>query len=449
MSAALELPRAFGSAADPVTAGANPTLIALAGVLLILAALGAMAAAALLIYSPTKLQLRLGNGRGQKLAEELEARDAEYQIVARFYSLGGLVAAFATLEAGVASSMQTWALVILAAVALFLWGVLPAAIAESRAEATVHRALPALRLGRWLLHYPMVIPIRAATRSVLRALRIREAPATDPEEIAEEVMAAVSDSVTQGTLQEEKRWIGNILDLKDQQVSEAMTPRTDIVAIPAGTAVRDAVMLALKHGFSRYPVYEGRIDEIVGVFYVKDALRLLDGTPGEDALDPQAPVRSMMREPLFVPETMAVMQLLRRFKADRLQMAIVLDEYGGTAGLISIEDILEEIVGDIDDEYDADEDESRVLEVEKGRIVELPARTRVEDVNAMLGSDLPEDDDYDTIAGCVISHLNRIPAAGETIRLDGVEIRILKADDRRLRRLRVTALEPQTTPEAG
>jgi putative hemolysin len=433
-----------GSGPEPVLG----ELLAFAGSLacLGLASFGSLAATSLLLYSPSKLQLRR-NGGGEALVEEMEQRDGEYQIVARTLHVGGLVLAFLVLQLW--TDAPAWVMALFAVVALFFCSVLPPAVAEKRAEATLLPCLPLLRCCRWLLLLPVIRPLAALTRLTLRLLRVRDEPSGTPEEIAEEVMAAVSDSVEDDALQEEKRWIGNILELKELKVSEAMTPRTDIVGIPAAATAGEAVQLALKHGFSRYPVFEGRIDEIVGLFYVKDALRLLDTDGHGQVKDLQTPVRAMMREPLFVPETMAVVQLLRRLKADRLQMAIVLDEYGGTAGLISIEDILEEIVGDIDDEYDAQEqeDEARVLEIEKGRVVEIPARTRVADVNAMLGTELVEGDDYDTIAGYVISQLNRIPATGETVRLDGVEIRILKADDRRLRRLRVTALQPEPAPE--
>ena len=146
----------------------------------------------------------------------------------------------------------------------------------------------------------------------------------------------VADTVTEATLPNTQRtWIGNIVGLKDLQVSAIMTPRPDLVAMQATTPVRDAVRQALQHGFSRYPVYREKVDEIVGVFYVKDALRVpVDSTAAN------LPVETMLRPPLFVPESMGVAQLLRRFQADKVHMAIVLDEYGCTAGLVSVEDAL-------------------------------------------------------------------------------------------------------------
>jgi CBS domain containing-hemolysin-like protein len=206
------------------------------------------------------------------------------------------------------------------------------------------------------------------------------------------------------------------------------------------------VRVALQHGFSRYPVYRERVDDIAGIFFGKDALRLLQAEG-----DAQKPVETMMRPPLFVPESMGVAQLLRRFQADKVHIAIVLDEYGTTAGVVSVEDVLEQIVGDIADEYDAADAAAgageQIAVVEAGRVVDVPGRTTVEEVNELLGTELPEDGDFETIAGLVIHHTNRIPALDELIQVDGVEFRVLQADDRRIGRLRVTAPSPETADQ--
>ena len=439
--------------ADFVEFAFAPLQLLMALLSFVVACFGAFSAASLLVYSPSKLQMRLKNGRGEALVRELESRDPEYQVVARLCALGGLLGAFFAVQTGISADGAPWAYAVLGGVALLFCGVLPAAVAETRAEATLLLSLPLLRAVLLLVRWPLVLPMRALTRGALRILRIREEPTTDRGEIAEEVLAAVNDSVEDDDLaDEEKRWIGNIIELKDRHVSEIMTPRTDIVAMAQDLPLQDAVALALAHGFSRYPVYAETVDDVVGVFYVKDALQLAQpGTAGAP-VDRAAAVRTMMREPFFVPETMGVPELLRRFKTDRLHMAIVLDEYGGTAGLISIEDILEEIVGDIDDEYDAADDasaEEQVVVIEPGRVVEIPARLPVDEINHLLGTELKEDGDYDTIAGFVISHQNRIPMIGETLSADGVEFKVLAADDRRISRLRLTVLHPASADHDG
>ncbi len=403
---------------------------------LCISTLGALGSSSLAVYSPTKLRTRQPGEAGEALVDQLEAREREYRVVARFYLVGGLVGALLSLQTGVDAQSEGWALGAMVVLALLMCGSLPSAVADAQAEATLLRILPVLRGGHLVLRWPLVLPVLAMTSGFMRLLRIRNEPSNDPEEIAEEVMAAVSDSVHEDALaDEEKAWIGNIVGLKDLQVSTIMTPRPDIVAIQADTPLRAAVQLALEQGFSRYPVYLDKVDEITGLFFVKDALRLLQAEAAGDA-----PVQSMIRAPLFVPESMPVPQLLRRLQADKVHLAVVLDEYGTTAGLVSVEDVLEEIVGDIDDEYDADgEVEPELVQiVERGHIVEIPGRLSVDEVNRLLELELPDDGDWETVAGFVIHHANRIPARDESLVIDGVEFKVLVGDDRRIERLRVT-----------
>jgi CBS domain containing-hemolysin-like protein len=408
---------------------------------LAIASFGSFCVASLAVYSPTKLQNRLPVAAGTSLVQELERREGEFRIMARFYNIAGLIGALVAVESAVDAASLPWALVVLSVVALFACGSVPSAVADARAEATLLRTMPVLRGGLLLLRWPVVLPVQAITGGILRVLRIREEQPNDAEELAEEVMAAVADTVTENKLAaEEKTWIGNIVGLKDLQVSAIMTPRPDLVALPSDTPIRDAVQQALNHGFSRYPVYRDKVDEIIGIFYVKDALRV----PGESA-EAGLPVQTMLRPTLFVPESMGVAQLLRRFQADKVHMAIVLDEYGTTAGLVSVEDVLEQIVGDIGDEYDADGADAgdSIAVVEAGRVVEVPGRTAVGEINRLLGTEIRDDGDWETIAGYAIHHLNRIPAPDETFVVDGVEFRVLQADDRRIGRLRLTAHAPE------
>jgi len=434
----------------------SPWLIGLSVVCFILACFGSLLATSLLVYSPTKLARLCSTASGEALLADLAGKDKEYQVVARCYALGGLVGAFLCLQAGVAGPRTGWALGMLGILALVFCGVLPSALGAARAEGTLLRTLPALRLCLQVFRWPVVLPTLWVTTGMLRLLRIRSEPTNDPGAIAEEVLAAVSDSVTEEALPaEEKRWIGNILGLKELRVAEVMTQRTDVVTMQADTPLRQAVALALQHGFSRYPVYGDRIDDIIGVFYVKDALPLvMAGEPGQRLLDPAAPLRSLLREPFFVPETLDVAQLLRQFRQNKQQMAIVVDEYGGTVGLVSVEDAVEEIVGEFADEYDAKKAaaptaEGRVTVIAAGRVVEVPARLPVEELNKLLGTDLREDGNYDTVGGFVTSHMNRIPVVGERVTMAALEFQVLAADDLKVGRLRVTALQPQPAQQDG
>jgi putative hemolysin len=403
------------------------------------AAFGALASSSLAVYSPTKLEKRLPPPLGEQVVDELDQREREYRVVARFYLVGGLVAALLSLQQGVDQDSAPWALSLLVAFALLMCGSLPTAIADAQAERTILSMLPILRTGWRLLRWPLVLPVLGLTSGLLRAFRIREDSGSAPEEIAEEVMAAVADSVDEDALaDEEKAWIGNIVGLKDLQVSTIMTPRPDILALTADLPLKKAVQFALEHGFSRYPVYRDKIDEITGLFFVKDALRLL-----QDEAAPEQTVESMMRQPLFVPESMAVPQLLRRLQADKVHLAVVLDEYGTTAGIVSVEDVLEEIVGEIEDEYDDEPAlaQDQVDVVKQGQIVEIPGRLPVEELNHLLDLELPEDGDWETIAGFVIHSANRIPAPQESLRIEGVDFTVLRGDERRIERLRVAVPE--------
>jgi CBS domain containing-hemolysin-like protein len=411
--------------AHAVDAAVVPLLLGASLLSFCVACFGAFSAACLAAYSPAKLQNRNRREVAEHLLEELASRDREYQVVARFCALGGVVLAFLALQVALDDSIRLAAMAILGGLVLFACGVLPSAVAEVRAESMVLAALPMLRSGLLLLRWPVVLPILALTRGALWISGIRAEPKSDPAEVAEEDLPA-----------EERSWIGNILNLKDQQVAAVMTPRTEIVALQADLPVREALALAARHGFSRYPVYGEKVEDVVGAFHVKDALNVAD---------PTTTVRQLMRPPAFVPETMGLAQLLRKFQAEKLHLAVVLDEFGGTAGLISVEDVLEQIVGDIGDEYDAADaadPADMIAVVEVGRVLEVPGGTTVEEINRRLGTELPEDGEWETVAGYVISELNRIPAAGESLQRHGVAFLVLAADDRRLARLRVTALQP-------
>jgi len=420
---------------------------ALACVCLAVASLSAHAGSALLVYSPTKLARHCrakgarDHGQHGELIAHLQACGRQYEFLSWGLAMINIVACFVLLE-HVASATLGWPLVLVGGLATaFLCAALPVSMAATWAERLVLVTLPVLRILRRLL-YPVVVPMMSAARASLRALRAPQ-PASTPEEIADEIMAAVTDSASENALEEQERdWIENIVEMKDQHVSEAMTPRTDVIAFDASLPLKEAVTCAIDTGFSRYPVYEETVDRVIGVFYAKDALARL-GNGG----DKQVAIRELMREPLFVPESMGVVELLQRFKTTKKQMAIVLDEYGGTAGLISVEDILEEIIGDIADEFDAEEEEP-IKVISEDRVIEISGRARVNDVNEVLGCEIPENpSEYDTVAGYVFTILSKIPEKGETLEVDGLQFLILESDDRRIRQMRVTFLEPQTSDQ--
>jgi len=415
----------------------SPWTLAGAFACLVLAALGATVGTSLLVYSPTKLARRLKYGEAR--LTRLRTFEPQLVVTARILSvLGGAGACLCAAAIG-GSFLPSMAVGIAALLLAALCGALPPALAATRAEAVVARGWPILAAARTLL-LPLLVPARAFARAALRVARIPEQPTEDPDEIAEDIIDAVADSDRGNALEaEEKSWIANIVDLKDLQVSAIMTPRTDVIALPADQTLAEALQLVTETGHSRYPVHAGRVDEVVGLLYAKDVLDVVNaGQPLS-----QRRVRDLMRKPLFVPETMGARDLLRQLKQAKVHIAIVLDEYGGTAGLITVEDILEEIVGDLADEFD-DEEEAELTVADDKSVVEVSGRARIADVNAALGgAELPEHDDYDTLAGYVFSRLGRIPKVSERVELDGIEFTVLRGDARRIDRLRLRVLLPE------
>jgi CBS domain containing-hemolysin-like protein len=221
---------------------------------------------------------------------------------------------------------------------------------------------------------------------------------------------------------EERRLIHSIFEFGDTVVREVMKPRPDMVAIDCNQTVEAAIERAIEGGFSRIPCYEDDTDNIIGIVYLKDLVHRSRAGGGAEA------VRVAVREAVFVPESKRVAELLREMRTQKFHMAIVVDEYGGTAGLVTLEDLLEEIVGEIVDEYDIDEPGVEPLE---GGGIRAPGRTPIDDVNEVLGVELP-DTEWDTVGGLVFNLLGHVPEAGETVKFQGLEFRTERVEGRRI-----------------
>ncbi len=244
----------------------------------------------------------------------------------------------------------------------------------------------------------------------------------------------------EGVLEEEEReMIHSIFEFGDTVVREVMRPRVDIAAVPADATINGALGLMTEHGHSRLPVYDGSIDHIVGVVYIRDLIPVLR----QGRLDQR--VTEVQRPPFFVPETKKVDDLFREMQQKKVSMAIVLDEYGGTAGLVTVEDLLEEIVGEIQDEYDLEE---KPIQLINDHTAVVNARIHIEDVNQLLGLELPVDE-VDTVAGLVYSLLGRVPAQGETVSLPGAELRVEKTLGQRITKVRITRTTSAPQQEAA
>jgi len=218
-------------------------------------------------------------------------------------------------------------------------------------------------------------------------------------------------------------------------VSDIMTPRTDMVSMPATLSWQAALEFVIQDGHTRIPVCNKNRDDIVGILHTKDLLPELAKGPDE----PVRPWTTLLRKPYFVPETKPIDVLLQEFQHTRNHMAVVLDEYGGVSGLVTMEDVLEEIVGEIVDEYDKDLVDGICL-LEKG-VSEAQGKVHIDEINERLGLQLPDDGDFDTIAGFVFSELGHIPVVGEEVRYKNVRITVLEATRRRIERVRIEILD--------
>jgi putative hemolysin len=231
---------------------------------------------------------------------------------------------------------------------------------------------------------------------------------------------------------DENRLLRAVVNFGETLVREVMTPRPDIVAIPADATIDDLRRLVREQEYSRLPVYSDNLDNIVGLIVVKDLIQL------NADVDDTRKVSELMRSPSFVPETKRVVDLLREFQQGRIQLAMVVDEYGGTAGLVTVEDVVEELVGEIHDEYDSDV-EAVVRDADDAFVVS--AKVGIGEISERLGLEI-EEGAFETVGGYVLSRVGRVPAVGERFEFDGLEVEILEAERRRIHKVRLRKQSP-------
>lgn len=318
---------------------------------------------------------------------------------------------------------------------VFVDEVLPAALRGDRSDALLRAVLPAFSV----LQRPLAavtLGLEATRQGTMRLFRIPEKP-RGARRVVEHLRDVIEDSDLEGELaQTERELIENVVEFHDVDVAEIMTPRTELTAADVEDGLGTVVRIIAESGHTRIPVFEGNLDTIVGVAYAQEILRAVFEGHTE-----VADLRSLLRPVNFVPETKLVSELLTEFRLDQQKMAVVLDEYGGTSGLVTMGDVVEEIVGDVREELgDAAPEPIRVLE---DGVVEVQATTRISEVNEELELELPEEADFETLAGFVLSELGRFPKAGESFLHEDVEYTVTEANDRRVLVVRVRRLLPQ------
>jgi len=254
-----------------------------------------------------------------------------------------------------------------------------------------------------------------------------------------ELQDLIDESEAHGIINEEEgEMLHSIFEFGETVVREIMVPRTDMVCCSYDATLRDALAAIISSGHSRIPVYEGTIDRIVGVVYAKDLLNHW----GEDAAG--TGVRDVMRMPYFVPEAKKIIDLLQEFRSKRVHIAVAIDEYGGTSGLVTIEDLLEEIVGEIQDEYDVEE--AMLVEEEAGSIL-VDARLNIEEVEEYFDIEIPRDK-FDTVGGYLFHLFNHVPVAGESAVAGPLHMIVVDCDERKINKVRIQRHQPETTPLA-
>src|SRR5262245_17980085 len=276
-------------------------------------------------------------------------------------------------------------------------------------------------------------PVTIALIDIIDVRRDREGgeePAAP--EAATAAPAAAEQQEERVISQEEGReLLQSIVDFTETVVREVMTPRPDIVAVRADATLQDLRTLFREQQYSRMPVYRDNLDNIVGIVFVKDLV----------ALPPTAepPLTTLMRAAYFVPESKRVSELLKEMQRRQAQMAIVVDEYGGTAGLVTVEDLLEEVVGEIRDEYDV---ESETVTEESPGVFVFSGKVSVDEVRDRLGIEI-EREGFETVGGFLLSHLGRMPYLGETFDVDGLLVEVMEVERRRITNVRARRREPQ------
>ena len=274
----------------------------------------------------------------------------------------------------------------------------------------------------------------AVSNFILPGKGIKQGPYVSEQELLAMADAAAQEDVIE---RDERTLIHSIIDFGDTVVREVMVPRPDMVAVESTAKIADVIEIAIAAGFSRIPVYGQGIDDILGVIFVKDLVKAEREGRTDD------PVSTIMRDASFVPETKRVSELMREMQARKSHLAIVVDEYGGTAGLVTLEDVIEELVGEIEDEYDVAESPVERL---PGGDVRVTSRMALDEVNDLLGASLPEGD-WDTVGGLVYGLLGHVPIEGEAVETDGYRLTAERVQGRRIGRVRLTKKSPPDAAE--
>ncbi|MHC4996108.1 MAG: hemolysin family protein [Planctomycetota bacterium] len=393
---------------------------------------------ALLEYSRVRLIELLGPRGKASRADELAEMDDELEMVtATLRALLNLVILVAMIvlfdPPGGEHSWPdlTLALGVTGGIIVVFGVAIPMSWSRHAAEPLLAYSVPVLRV-LYVVTKPFMALLGWFDPLVRRLLGVPKHAQDDRSEIEQDILDAVSEGEKSGLVDEAQAdMIEAVVEFDTVTVDEIMTPRTDVEGLRVSSSLEEVKRFITEVGHSRVPVYETDLDHIVGVLYVKDLVPLLGLNDLHDF-----DLKALVREARFVPESKGLRELMTEFKASKVHMALVLDEYGGTAGLVTIEDIIEEVFGEIHDEFEEAEVDPAIRAVSADEF-DVDGRVRIDDVNDELHLTLPEDEDYDTIGGFVFSTLGHIPVVGEAFEYESLTVKVIDAEKTRVNRVRI------------
>ncbi|MDP7008185.1 MAG: hemolysin family protein [Phycisphaerales bacterium] len=392
---------------------------------------------ALLMSSATslrhELEVRGMPNRAKWLSAQFEAATQSVAF-ARGFCFLVVIATVASLFSGF-ETIEYWKFIgSLAISGVILWvcaSVIGGAIAAAVPVGTICKSWGLIRLSN-LIGSVARSPIAVIGEIVRRLSGANLVQQNGSTEVEEQLLKSIEHSQREGGIPAEAaEMLENVVEFRTTDAGEIMTPRTDVEGIELTNDLQQIRKFALDSGRSRIPVYEENIDHILGILYVKDLVAFF----GSDANGFN--LKNIVRQPIVVPDTKPVQELLGDFQTSEVHMAVVIDEYGGTAGIVTIEDVIEEIVGEIRDEHDdAEADEPKLIRVREG-LVEVDGRYNLDDLNDELSWNLPEDEEYDTLAGFVLAKLGHVPQVSEVLETDGKKFTTLEASATQINRVSI------------
>ncbi len=452
-------------AAEMQSAAANSNLLGQLIVLLLLILCNAFfAASEIAIISLNDAKLHKMAEEGHKKAQKILALTAESSRFLATIQVGVTLAGFLTsataaqslsapladwfvrlvpAAANYAAAIQSISMVVITLltsfVSLILGELVPKRIAMQKPEKIAFASIGILRAVA-TVSYPFVKLLSFTTNGIVRLFGLD--PHADEENVTEEEIRMLVDvGEEKGVIEEvQKDMINNIFEFDDLTAGEIMTPRTDVAAVDVEDDLQEALRIGVDEGFSRLPVYEEDIDHIIGILHIKDLLPYV----GRE-LPEEVSLRNLLRETYFIPETKHCGELFSEMTAKHMQMAVVVDEYGGVAGIISMEDLLESIVGNMQDEFDNEEEEITQLDETS---FEVEGSTSMEELSEQLDVELPEGD-YETLGGFLLQQLGRIPAEDEhpQVLFENIQFTVQEMDDKRIGQVHVEVLPSVETDE--